>query len=427
VTVGAVVVHYGDPELTVRAVRSLVAGADDLQVVVVDNGPASGLDAWLPAELGNVTIVRPGRNTGFAGGCNLGIDALGDVDAVLLLNNDAEIAPGAIERLDAALLADPRLGAVVPKVRFDGRFHELDIRAASTWRPGRGDGRDLAWQPRRIEIGGEDVTDRSQLVEGFWEPGRGGRWAGERSLLRVPAVEGASAVRVELATPKGRAVELTVNGGPVVRVEAGVGWAEIPLGGEPVVVLANVGNDRRPDGYGIDLGRFEVDRGQHDAPGPVPAWCGGAVLLRASYLAEVGPFDDRLFLYYEDLELSLRGSARGWRYAYDPAAVVEHRVGSAASSNATRSERLRERNRLLVLARHGRVARLTTELLRFVAVTLAYVRREIVAPSLRGDAPCGWLVKVRVLALGGAVLHLPGMLVSRVGDARRRRGMPPLA
>ena len=43
-----------------------------------------------------------------------------------------------------------------------------------------------------------------------------------------------------------------------------------------------------------------------------------------------------------------------------------------------------------------------------MAVTLAYVRREIVAPPLRGDAPCGWLVKVRGLALGGALVRLPG-------------------
>ena len=46
----------------------------------------------------------------------------------------------------------------------------------------------------------------------------------------------------------------------------------------------------------------------------VQAWCGGAVLLRASYLADVGGFDERLFLYYEDVDLSMRGTERGWRY-----------------------------------------------------------------------------------------------------------------
>jgi GT2 family glycosyltransferase len=203
----------------------------------------------------------------------------------------------------------------------------------------------------------------------------------------------------------------------------------VPLDGEPLTVIANVGNVRRADGYGLDVGRFEADRGQHDEPRPVEAWCGGAVALRAAYLRDAGPFDERLFLYYEDLELSLRGTRRGWRYAFEPGVAVAHRVGEAAGADATRSEVLKERNRLLVLARHGPLRRLAVELLRFVVVTLAYVRREIVAPPLRGNAPCGWLVKVRALALGGALVRLPGMLRSRLVDRRRatRSGMPPLA
>ena len=78
------------------------------------------------------------------------------------------------------------------------------------------------------------------------------------------------------------------------------------------------------------------------------------MLLRGAYLRDVGAFDERLFLYYEDLELSLRGSARGWRYRYEPASVVEHRVGSSTVGGGAeaRAERRKERNRLLVLARH---------------------------------------------------------------------------
>ena len=41
------------------------------------------------------------------------------------------------------------------------------------------------------------------------------------------------------------------------------------------------------------------------------AWCGGAVLLRREYLDDVGIFDERLFLYYEDTDLSWRGTAQG--------------------------------------------------------------------------------------------------------------------
>jgi GT2 family glycosyltransferase len=177
---------------------------------------------------------------------------------------------------------------------------------------------------------------------------------------------------------------------------------------------------------------MEVDRGQYDDATDVTAWSGGAVLLRGAYLRDVGPFDERLFLYYEDLELGLRGAARGWRYRYEPTSVVDHRQGASSTGNTSQAERFKERNRLLVLARHGGPRRAVAELVRFVAVTLSYVRREVVAPPLRGDAPCGWLVKVRTQALAGALAGLPGMLRSRRQDASRhgaarRRGMPPLA
>ena len=244
-------------------------------------------------------------------------------------------------------------------------------------------------------------------------------------MFRVPELPGGDVARITLATPPGRPVDLSV--GAVHRAHADpdeVAIVEVPLDDEPVVVIANVGNVRRADGYGLDLGRFEVDRGQHDRPGDVPAWCGGAVLLRRAYLADVGPFDERLFLYYEDLELSLRGADRGWRYRYEPASLVDHRVGSSGAGSG-RVEQLRERNRLLVLARHGSVGQLLRELVRFVAVTLSYGRREIAAPVLRGAAPCGWLVKIRVMAFLGALPRIPGQIASGRADRRRARESPP--
>lgn len=426
--IGVVVVHYGTDELTLRCLRAL---RDDTtspptHVVVVDNGPGAGVAARVRAELPDVTVVAPGRNTGFAGGCNRGIAALpSEIELVALLNSDAVPHAGWLGPLVAALHADPRVGAVVPKTRFDGRFHDLEVVADATWRPGRGDQRQLAWQPRHVDVAGEDVTDRCQLVEGFWEPGRGGRWAGEHAVLRVPELPGGDVARITLATPPGRPVDLTIGVGHRAHADPGaVAIVEVPLDDEPVVVLANVGNLRRADGYGVDLGRFEVDRGQHDQPGEIPAWCGGAVLLRRTYLADLGAFDERLFLYYEDLELSLRGADRGWRYRYEPSSVVDHRVGSSGAGS-NRVEQLRERNRLLVLARHGSLPLLVRELVRFVAVTLAYVRREIVAPALRGAAPCGWLVKNRGLALLGALPRLPGQVASGRADRRRARESPP--
>ncbi len=83
------------------------------------------------------------------------------------------------------------------------------------------------------------------------------------------------------------------------------------------------------------------------------AWCGGAVLLRRGYLDDVGLFDERLFLYYEDTDLSWRGRLRGWRYVYVPASVVRHRHAQSSGVGSPMFRYYTERNRLLVLAKNA--------------------------------------------------------------------------
>ena len=58
-------------------------------------------------------------------------------------------------------------------------------------------------------------------------------------------------------------------------------------------------------------GFLEPDAGQYAWPEEVFAWCGGAALLSVRYLREVGIFDDRYFMYYEDTDLVVARPAGG--------------------------------------------------------------------------------------------------------------------
>ena len=53
--------------------------------------------------------------------------------------------------------------------------------------------------------------------------------------------------------------------------------------------------------------------------------CGAFMLVRREVLREVGPLDERFFLYGEDLDWALRIKRAGWRITYNPAVTVEHR------------------------------------------------------------------------------------------------------
>ena len=164
-------------------------------------------------------------------------------------------------------------------------------------------------------------------------------------------------------------------------------WVEVPVEGEPFDVVNNVGSCLFAGGYGGDRGFLEADRGQYDAAADVFAWCGGGVLLRRSYLDDVGLFDERFFLYYEDSDLSWRGQLRGWRYLYVPGSVIRHRHAASSGGPASAVFQFHvQRNRLLMLIKNApaRVAARAVAVWSRESVSVAL--RDVVRPALRSAA-----------------------------------------
>jgi len=81
-------------------------------VIVVDNGGSDGeLIQGEPARL-----FEPGRNLGFAGGCNFGAAQAAN-DVLVFLNPDTVVSPGALERL-ASTVEDPSIGIAMARLRL---------------------------------------------------------------------------------------------------------------------------------------------------------------------------------------------------------------------------------------------------------------------------------------------------------------------
>jgi GT2 family glycosyltransferase len=61
------------------------------------------------------------------------------------------------------------------------------------------------------------------------------------------------------------------------------------------------------------------------------------LLLRAAALDEVGPFDERFFLYAEETDWQKRASDLGWRVALCPSVTATH-VGAGTGGDTTERE-----------------------------------------------------------------------------------------
>ena len=111
------------------------------------------------------------------------------------------------------------------------------------------------------------------------------------------------------------------------------------------LVIDAVGRARDRD-FGLPRARLQRD------DGPVQGVSGGAALLRATMLREVGLFDPGYFAYYEDVDLSLRARRLGHACRYVGAAVARHRFGATLGPGSPRQRYLLGRGHLRTLALH---------------------------------------------------------------------------
>jgi GT2 family glycosyltransferase len=117
-----IVLSWNGREDTLACLASLAAVRDaDTEVVVVDNGSTDGSVQAVRAAHPEVHVVENGRNLGFAGGNNAGLRHAFEQGGqwAVLVNNDASLAPDAIDRLRRAAVEHPAAGMLAGKVFFD--------------------------------------------------------------------------------------------------------------------------------------------------------------------------------------------------------------------------------------------------------------------------------------------------------------------
>jgi GT2 family glycosyltransferase len=147
--------------------------------------------------------------------------------------------------------------------------------------------------------------------------------------------------------------------------------------------------------------------------GPVAGVSGGAALLRARMLREVGLFDPAYFAYYEDADLSLRAAEHGFRSWYVREATARHRFGATVGRGSARQRYLLARGHLRTVGLHQPLLKAAA----LVAGTVAY-RVVVKAPlAILKAQPAIALAELR--GAGAGALEALRALAPRIG---RRTG-----
>jgi N-acetylglucosaminyl-diphospho-decaprenol L-rhamnosyltransferase len=129
--VAVIIVTHNSEHVVGDLLDSLPGALDGLSadIVVVDSGSTDGT-ADLLAARGGCRLVRS-ANVGYAAGINRGVREAMSADAILVLNPDVRLYPGAIPPLIAAL-SQPAVGIVAPQVRSAQGQLQLSLRREPT-------------------------------------------------------------------------------------------------------------------------------------------------------------------------------------------------------------------------------------------------------------------------------------------------------
>jgi GT2 family glycosyltransferase len=195
-------------------------------------------------------------------------------------------------------------------------------------------------------------------------------------------------------------------------------FAENPL------VLNGAGGTVNRQGWAADLSMNEsYERAEIASEALYPMGCGMAV--RRSALERVGPFDDRMLNYYDDVDYGIRLWRAGYRVVVAEDAWIDHGFGKSGG-DSSRKQLLCERHRMRVVLKHAPLSSLghwTTQEARGIARASAARRWQ----KLRAIA---WNVRElpSTLACRRRLRHaaaVPDRLVDRSWGDGFPAGVPP--
>lgn len=107
---------------------------------------------------------------------------------------------------------------------------------------------------------------------------------------------------------------------------------------------------------GRHAGVDEVDKNQHDTRSPVDFATGACMLVKRQVFEKIGLFDEKYFLYLEDMDFCVRAQKAHFKIIFEPKAILWHKNAiSAGGSGSHLQDYFITRNRLLFAVKFAKL------------------------------------------------------------------------
>lgn len=172
-----------------------------------------------------------------------------------------------------------------------------------------------------------------------------------------------------------------------------------------------------------EIGANEEDKGQYDKVIEISAFCGACVLFKDTFLKEVGLYDNKFFMYFEDGDLSWRGQKHGKKFVYSPRAIAYHHHTGSSKEGSPLFNHFVGRNRLLILTKNAKIKVVLSGWKAALKDHIAFRIKNLIA-SVRGKygKKLALVEAARSAKMLGAALALtPYILLKRFGIIKEDR------
>ena len=123
-------------------------------------------------------------------------------------------------------------------------------------------------------------------------------------------------------------------------------WDNNPIQYAGYTPLSSITLRNQPIGLGED------DYGQYDTPHPTPYAHGAAMMVKREAIEKAGLMPECFFLYYEELDWSVRIRQAGYTIWYDPSFTIFHKESKTTGLDSPLRTYYMMRNRLLFAKRN---------------------------------------------------------------------------
>lgn len=143
--------------------------------------------------------------------------------------------------------------------------------------------------------------------------------------------------------------------------------------------IQNAGSHLFHDGHGRDRGAvissdhqqsYEEDNEFYNQLTEVDAFSGVSVMIPRKLFISLGGFDDHMFMYYEDTDLSIRMKKKGYKVFYQPKSELSHLHSASSEEWSKFFVYQTELNRLLLVLKHFPLKTVFIELFKYKLSTI---------------------------------------------------------